>query len=120
MLVVKFQLRGVHGRGHDLFRAESILNTPLFAGFPGFVSKLWLAHDYHGVYRGVYEWDGPALAAGYARALWWVLALVSHRASINYQVLPHLTRADALDRSTAWSAATTGADHAWWCLVETA
>jgi hypothetical protein len=28
-----------------VFRAESILNTPLFAGFPGFVSKLWLAHD---------------------------------------------------------------------------
>jgi hypothetical protein len=28
-----------------LFRAESLLNTPLFVGFPGFVSKLWLAHD---------------------------------------------------------------------------
>ncbi len=46
VLVVAFALRGVHGRrGHALFRAESLLNTPLFAGFPGFVSKLWLTAD---------------------------------------------------------------------------
>ncbi|MFZ2529810.1 MAG: hypothetical protein WAX14_19485 [Rhodococcus sp. (in: high G+C Gram-positive bacteria)] len=42
VLVVAFRLRGVRGRGHAVFRAESLLNTPLFAGFPGFVSKLWL------------------------------------------------------------------------------
>ena len=77
VLVVEFRLHGVHGRGHALFRAESLLNTPLFVGFPGFVSKLWLAHDGHGVYRGLYEWDGPQRAESYARALWWVLALVS-------------------------------------------
>ena len=57
-LVVAFRLRGVRGRGHALFRAESVLNTPLFAGFPGLVSKLWLAHDQRGRYRGVYQWDG--------------------------------------------------------------
>ena len=79
LLVVAFRLRWIHGRGHTLFRAESILNTPLFVGFPGFVSKLWLAHDEHGVYRGFYQWNDPALAAAYARALWWVLALVSER-----------------------------------------
>jgi hypothetical protein len=45
VLVVGFRLRGVRGRGHALFRAESLLNTPLFVGFPGFASKLWLAHD---------------------------------------------------------------------------
>ena len=48
--------------------AESLLNTPLFVGFPGFVSKLWLAHDEHGVYRGLYEWDGPARGRGTTRA----------------------------------------------------
>src|SRR3974377_2121162 len=42
VLVVEFRLRAVHGRGHAAFRAESLLNTPLFVGFPGFVSKLWL------------------------------------------------------------------------------
>src|SRR5688572_5354701 len=57
----------VRGWGHALFRWESLLNTPLFVGFAGFVSKLWLAHDEDGVYRGFYEWDGPARAEYYAR-----------------------------------------------------
>lgn len=97
-LVVTFRLRGVHGRGHTAFRWESLLNTPLFIGFPGFVSKLWLAHDQHGVYRGLYDWDGPAAAEHYARSLWWVLALVSVPGSIHHVVLPGMRRDDLLDR----------------------
>jgi len=88
VLVVSFRLRWVHGLGHAVFRAESILNTPLFVGFRGFVSKLWLAHDEHSVYRGVYQWNDPVLADRYARALWWFLALVRERRSIHYVVLP--------------------------------
>jgi hypothetical protein len=95
-LAVEFRLRWIRGRGHRLFRAESLLNTPLFVGFPGFVSKLWLTHDQRGCYRGLYEWDGPARAHAYARALWWVLALVSDRSSIHYAVLPGCTRAELL------------------------
>jgi hypothetical protein len=95
-LVVSFRLRGIRGRGHRWFRAESILNTPLFVGFPGFVSKFWMAADQHGVYRGLYEWDGPARAEAYARALWRVLALVSVRGSIHYRVLPGLRREEFL------------------------
>jgi hypothetical protein len=34
VLVVEFRLRAVRGRGHAFFRWESILNTPLFVGFP--------------------------------------------------------------------------------------
>ena len=83
-----------------LFRSLSLLNTPLFAGFPCFVSKLWMAHDSHGVYRGVYEWDGPVLAENYARALWRVLALVSVPGTIHYQIAPGLHRDELLDR--AW------------------
>jgi hypothetical protein len=98
VLVVEFRLRAVRGRGHAAFRAESLLNTPLFVGFPGFVSKLWLAADEHGRYRGVYEWDGPRRAEAYARALWRVLALVSVPGSIHYLVLPGLRRAELLDR----------------------
>ena len=96
VLVVAFRLRAVRGRGHAAFRAESLLNTPLFVGFPGFVSKLWLAHDEHGVYRGLYQWDGAGPAESYARALWWVLALVCPTASIRYTVLPGLRRDDLL------------------------
>jgi len=96
VLIVEFRLRGVRGRGHALFRWESLANTPLFVGFPGFVSKLWLAHDDHGFYRGVYEWDGVASARAYAQALWRVLALVSEPASIHYQVLPGRRREELL------------------------
>src|SRR6185295_15126425 len=35
VLVVGFRLRAVRGLGHAAFRRESLLNTPLFAGFPG-------------------------------------------------------------------------------------
>ncbi|MGW8378414.1 hypothetical protein [Streptomyces sp. ODS28] len=88
VLVVAFRLRGVRGAGHALFRRESLLNTPLFVGFPGFVSKLWMAADEQGRYRGLYEWDGAARAEHYARSLWRVLALVSVPGSIHFRVLP--------------------------------
>ena len=96
VLVVEFRLRAVRGWAHAAFRWESLLNTPLFVGFPGFVSKLWLANDERGRYRGVYEWDGPQRADHYARALWRVLALVSVRGSIHYMLLPGLRRAEFL------------------------
>jgi hypothetical protein len=109
VLVVEFRLRLVRGWGHTMFRWESLLNTPLFVGFPGFVSKLWMTCDEHGRYRGVYEWDGPQLAGDYARALWRVLALVSVRGSIHYQVLPGLRRSDLPLEA---------AGPSWWCPVK--
>lgn len=113
VLVVGFRLRGIRGRGHDLFRRESLLNTPLFVGFPGFVSKLWLANDEDGVYRGLYQWDGAQQAEHYARALWRVLALVSVSGSIHYRVLPGLWRDDLLRDPGVTPADET---DAWWCL----
>ncbi|MFC4463611.1 hypothetical protein ACFPH6_03165 [Streptomyces xiangluensis] len=95
-LVVTFRLRLVRGPAHALFRAESLLNTPLFVGFPGFTSKLWLAHDERDRYRGVYEWDGTERAEHYARSLWRVLALVSVPGSISYAVVPGLRRDDVI------------------------
>lgn len=119
VLVVEFRLRAVRGPGHAAFRTESLLNTPLFVGFPGFVSKLWLAHDERGRYRGVYEWDGPRLAGDYARALWRVLALVSVPGSVHYVVLPGLRRDVLLDKP--FLVPGTAADSvAWWCLTEAA
>jgi|SRR5579859_1243208 len=97
VLIVSFRLRWIRsGWAHALFRLESELNTVLFAGFPGLVSKLWLRHDQRGVYRGFYQWDGADLAVAYVRALWWVLALVSERGSIHYAVLPGLDRDEVL------------------------
>lgn len=113
VLVVTFRLRAVRGRGHALFQRESLLNTLLFVGFPGFVSKLWLANDERGRYRGLYEWDGPELAENYARALWRVLALVSEPGSIHYAVLPGLRRDVLLERPQEVPGAAPDA-AAWW------
>ncbi|HXZ76243.1 MAG TPA: hypothetical protein VEH31_35965 [Streptosporangiaceae bacterium] len=116
VLVVGFRLRVVRGWGHAVFRWESLLNTPLFAGFPGLVSKLWLADDEDGRYRGLYEWDGPARAEAYARALWRVLALVSVPGSIHYMVLPGLRRDELLTRPQVLAGAAADA-AAWWRLA---
>lgn len=121
VLVVEFRLRGIRGElGHRLFRAESLLNTPLFVGYPGFVSKLWLAHDEQGVYRGVYEWDGAERAAYYARCLWRVLEIVSVPGSIHYRVVPGVRRDDVLADPRLLDAAATDEATAWWRLVDAA
>jgi hypothetical protein len=114
VLVVAFRLRGVRGIGHDLFRLESMLNTPLFVGFDGFVSKLWLAHDGRRTYRGIYEWDGASLADAYARALWRMLALVSVRGSIRYHIIAGMHREELLQ-----DPATIGLEGRddWWRLI---
>ena len=116
VLVVTFRLRAVRGRGHAWFRRESLLNTPLFVGFPGFVSKLWLAHDERGRYRGIYQWDGVRSAEHYVRSLWRVLDLVSEPGSIDYRVLPGLRRDDMLaDPRPVDGPAPAPADAAvWW------
>jgi hypothetical protein len=120
LLVVAFRLRLLRGRGHALFRWESILNTPLFIGFPGFVSKLWLAHDQNGTYRGVYQWNGPAHAERYARSLWRILAIGSVPGTIRYRVVPGLRRDDVLADPRLLetsSDATPDSSYAWWQLV---
>jgi len=116
VLVVAFRLRAVRGLGHAVFRWESLLNTPLFAGFPGLVSKLWLADDEQGRYRGLYEWDGARLAENYARALWRVLALVSVPGSIRYVVIPGLRRDALLARPQVLAGAEPDT-AAWWRLT---
>src|SRR5690606_8397091 len=65
VLVVAFRLRllGRAGLGHALFRRLSIVNTPLFAGFPGFTTKLWLADAVTGEYRGVTSTARPVVRA---------------------------------------------------------
>ena len=120
ILVVEFRLRLVRGRGHAVFRPVSLLNTPLFVGFPGFVSKLWLANDARDVYRGVYEWDGPAAAEAYARALWRVLALVSGRGSIHYRVVPGIRRSELLAHPQLLTREERPDSTDWWRLVDVA
>ncbi|MTV27172.1 YdhR family protein [Nitriliruptoraceae bacterium ZYF776] len=113
-LAVSFRLRviGTSRVGHALFRAESIVNTVLFAGFPGFRSKLWLTDEVHGTYRGLYDWDGPELAARYAATLATLLRVVCVPETVAYHVVAGVRRDDVLDdpsRLEEYGAAT-----AWW------
>ncbi|HEY7106676.1 MAG TPA: hypothetical protein VH986_09760 [Acidimicrobiia bacterium] len=116
-LFVRFTLRWVRGVGHAAFRIESELNTPLFVGFPGFVSKLWCAHDAAGRYRGVYEWSRPERAEWYARCLWRVLELVSVPGSIDFVVVPGLRRDSALGDPRLLDASWPHEPAAWWRVV---
>jgi hypothetical protein len=120
LLVVCFRLRLLRGPGHVLFRWESWLNTPLFVGFPGFVSKLWLAADEDDRYRGVYEWDGAGPAEHYARSLWRVLALVSEPRSIDFRVVPGLRRDEVLADPALLDERPGSPAPDWWRLVGTA
>jgi hypothetical protein len=118
VLVVGFRLRRARrGWSHALFRFESVLNTVFFVGFPGFVSKLWLAHDDRHLYRGVYEWDDPALAERYVQALRWVLAIVSEPGSIRHVVVPGLRRDELLDDPALAGVGERHGDDGWWRLV---
>jgi hypothetical protein len=117
LLVVEFRLRVLRGRWHRLFLWECILNTPLFVGFPGFVSKLWLDRDERERYRGLYEWDDPAGAAFYARSLWRVLELVCRPGSIHYKVIPGRRRDDVLNDAQLLAAIDPEDGAAWWRVV---
>lgn len=121
VLVVEFRLRAVTGRGHRAFRGASLLSTPLFAGFPGFFSKLWLGPDQRGVYRGLYEWDGPALAEHYARTVHHLLAVVCVPGSVQHHLLPGVRR-DALlaapERFVDPARRSTDEASAWWRPVK--
>lgn len=114
LLVVGFVLRGVQGRlPHAAFRLESWLNIPLFVGFPGFTSKLWMTADERGVYRGLYEWDGPERAWCYVRALSWVLGLVSVAGTIRAHVVAGAHRDEVLARPELLGTAAGEGDR-WW------
>lgn len=114
LLVIEFRLRAVHGRAHRLFERESILNTLLFAGFPGFVSKLWLTADQNGVYRGIYEWDGADRAETYARVMYRILAMVSRRGSVACHVVPGESRAQFLAHTERLAGNAPPESDAWW------
>ncbi len=112
VLVVEFQLSLIRQWrwAHAIFRLTSVVNTPLFAGFPGFRSKLWLSDDTRAVYRGFYQWDGPGAAVSYAETLLRVLSLVCVRGSPRFHVVPGARRDEALAGSIAGDLS----DPEWW------
>lgn len=118
LLVVQFRLRLV-GRSrllHALFRIESLANTVLFAGFPGFRSKLWLTDERTWLYRGVYQWDGAELAADYAATLSALLRPICLPGSVRFHVEPGVERDAYLDDPAIMSDRSLDRSETWWQL----
>ena len=98
LLVIQFRLAALGSNQllHAGFRRECVLHTPLFAGFPGFRSKLWIDDVETGVYRGVYQWEGADLARHYATRMVGLLAPFSNAGTARCQVVERLRRDDFL------------------------
>ena len=116
LLVIKFRLAFLDDLAplHAAFRRECLIHTPLFAGFRGFRSKLWLDDDRTRIYRGIYEWDGAEDAAAYAARMVGLLAPFSNRETAEAHIVPGLTVSGYL---TDPGATAGGAPDAWWRLA---
>jgi hypothetical protein len=117
LLVIQFRLAALASNPllHAAFRRECVLHTPLFAGFPGFRSKLWIDDVETGVYRGIYQWQGGDLARRYAARMVALLAPFSNVGTARYQVVERLRRDEFLLRPEV---APAHAEGDWWRLAE--
>ena len=115
VIVIQFRLAFLGGNPslHAGFRRECILHTPLFAGFPGFRSKLWADDIRTGVYAGIYEWQGADLASHYAERMVGLLAPFSNPGTARYHVIEGRHRDDYLS-----NAPEVGDSGSWWQLSE--
>lgn len=117
LLVIRFRLAflGDLGPLHAGFRRECLIHTPLFAGFRGFRSKLWLGDEDTRMYRGVYQWDGAKDAGAYAARMVGLLAPFSNRGTARSHLVPGLTRSDYLRDPDV---TTGGESDRWWRLAQ--
>jgi hypothetical protein len=116
VLVIRFRLALLDDLAslHLGFRHECALHTPLFAGYPGFRSKLWLDDRETRLYRGVYQWDGFEAAVAYARRMVGLLAPFSNRGAARF----HVARGVRLTEYLLDPDATSGDESdAWWRLT---
>ena len=89
-LEVWFHLRFVpsHARVRRfLFERESILNTLLFAGFPGYMTKLWMVDPVTNDYAGLYSWSGRRNAERYATYITTLLGPLSTPGSVGHRLI---------------------------------
>ena len=116
LLVISFRLAALGSNRllHAAFRRECILHTPLFAGFPGFESKLWIDDVETGVYRGIYQWRGGDLARHYAARMVALLAPFSNAGTARHHVVEGLPRDEFLARPQRAAA---DAEGDWWRLA---
>lgn len=72
---------------HWLFQKLSILNTPLWVGFPGFKTKFWMVDTKTQDYLGIYRYLGKQNAKEYAEYICAILRPVSIKGSVWYEII---------------------------------
>lgn len=117
VVVIQFRLAflGSNPTLHAAFRRECVLHTPLFAGFPGFRSKLWADDVRTGVYAGIYEWEGADRARHYAERMVALLAPFSTAGTARYHVVEDRHRDDFL---SDWGERSESGASVWWGLSD--
>lgn len=98
-LAVWFRLRSIPPGARirrRLFERLCILNTLVFAGFDGYLVKLWMVNPTTSDYAGLYSWSSAEAAGRYGRYITSILRPLSVAASIGYEVLPELTLSEYL------------------------
>jgi hypothetical protein len=79
-----------------LFERLCVANTLLFAGFDGYLVKLWMVDPQTADYAGLYSWSSAEEAETYGRYITAMLRPLSSRGSVGYRVLPDVALEDYL------------------------
>ena len=93
LLAVWFHLKGIPaGSRHRrrLFEHFCIVNTLLFAGFDGYLVKLWMVDPRTSDFAGLYSWRTSEEAEIYARYITTLLRPFSTPGSVGYRLFPDL------------------------------
>ena len=88
-LSVWFHLRGISGGARvrqRAFERVSLVNTMLFAGVDGFLTKLWMVDPATGDWAGLYTWDTAERADRYGRYITAVLRPFCRPGSVGHEV----------------------------------
>lgn len=96
-LAVWFHLWAVPPRAkvrRFLFERLSIINTLLFAGFDGYLVKLWMVDPLTSDYAGLYTWRDAESAAVYGRYITSVIRLFSAAGSVGFEIAPNIALAE--------------------------
>ena len=88
-LVVGFRLKLIKKNAffHFLFQRVCILNTPIWVGFKGFKTKLWMVDAISKNYLGIYRYQGRENAEGYAEYITSILRPFSTKGSIWFEII---------------------------------
>ena len=99
LLAVWFRLRAIPPGARVrrwLFERACIVNTLLFAGYDGYLVKLWMVDPGTSDYAGLYSWRSAAEAARYGRYITGILRPWCTQGSVGFETSETLTLAECV------------------------